>query len=75
MLTKETSFPLQPGLDSSKTAHPSAPPPHFILVSDCFIDYAKAFVCVDYNSGKFLTRREYQTAWPFSWEICMQVRK
>ena len=49
MLTKETSFPLQPGLDSSKTAHPSAPPPHFILVSDCFIDYAKAFVCVDYN--------------------------
>ena len=25
------------------------------------------------NSGKFLKRWEYQTAWPASWEICMQV--
>ena len=38
----------------------------------CFIDYAKAFDCVDHNKcGKFLKRWEYQT----SWEICMQVRK
>ena len=28
----------------------------------CFIDYAKAFDCVDHtNSGKFLKRWEYQT--------------
>ena len=42
----------------------------------CFIDYAKAFDCVDTtNCGKFLKRWEYQTTWPASWEICMQVRK
>ena len=38
----------------------------------CFIDYAKAFDCVDH---KFWKRWEYQTTWPASWEICMQVRK
>ena len=27
------------------------------------------------NSGKFLKRWEYQTSWPASWEICVQVRK
>ena len=27
------------------------------------------------NSGKSLKRWEYQTTWPVSWEICMQVRK
>ena len=27
------------------------------------------------NSGKFLKRRDYQTIWLASWEICMQVRK
>ena len=27
----------------------------------CFIDYAKASDYVDYNSGKFLKRQEYQT--------------
>ena len=26
----------------------------------CFIDYAKAFVCITTNSGKFLKRWEYQ---------------
>ena len=42
----------------------------------CFIDYAKAFDCVDtINYGKFWKRWEYQTTWPASWEICMQVRK
>ena len=25
--------------------------------------------------GKFLRKWEYQTTWPASWEICMQVRK
>ena len=27
------------------------------------------------NCGKFWKRWEYQTKWPGSWEICMQVRK
>ena len=42
----------------------------------CFIDYAKAFDCVDHNKlWKILKEMEYQTIWPASWEICMQVRK
>ena len=43
----------------------------------CLIDYAKAFDCVDHNKycGKFLRRGEFQTTWPASWEICVQVRK
>ena len=42
----------------------------------CFIDYAKAFNCVDHiNCGKFWKRWEYQTTWPASWEICLQVKK
>ena len=42
----------------------------------CFIDYTKAFDCVDHiNCGKFFKRWKYQTTWPASWEICMQVKK
>ena len=43
----------------------------------CFIDYAKAFDCVDHNKlWKILKEmgipgREY----PASWEMCMQFRK
>ena len=36
----------------------------------CFIDYAKAFDCVEISE-----RDEYQTTWPTSWETYMQVRK
>ena len=32
-------------------------------------------LCADHNSGKFWKGWEYQTTWPASWEICMQVRK
>ena len=33
----------------------------------CFIDYAKAFVCVDHtNCGKFFKRWEYQSTSPIS---------
>ena len=39
-----------------------------------FIDCAKAFDCVDQNQ-LWKKRWEYQTTWPASWEICMQVRK
>ena len=42
----------------------------------CFIDYAKAFDCVDHNKlWKVLKETEYQTTWPASWDACMQVRK
>ena len=42
----------------------------------CFIDYAKAFDCVDHNKlWKIWKRWKYQTTWPDSWETCMQVRK
>ena len=41
----------------------------------CFIDYAKAFVWITVNCGKFWKRREYQTSYPASWEFCIQVRK
>ena len=41
-----------------------------------FIDYAKAFDCVDHNKlWNILKEMEYQTTWPASWETCMQVRK
>ena len=40
------------------------------------MDYAKAFDYVDHNElWKILKEMEYQTTWPASWEICMQVRK
>ena len=42
----------------------------------CFIDYAKAFDCVDHNKPwSILKEMEYQTTSSASWEICMQVRK
>ena len=44
-------------------------------MSFCFIDYAKAFDCVDHKKLENSERWEYQTTWPASWETCMQVRK
>ena len=42
----------------------------------CFIDYAKAFDCVEHNKlWQILEEMAYQTTWSASWEICMQVRK
>ena len=42
----------------------------------CFIDYTKTLtVWITTNCGKFLKRWKYQTTWPASWDICMQVRK
>ena len=32
-------------------------------------------VWITTNYGKFFKRWEYQTTWPASWEICMQVKK
>ena len=42
----------------------------------CFIDYEKPLtVWITINCGKFWKRWAYQTTWPASWEICMQVKK
>ena len=42
----------------------------------CFIDYAKAFDCVDHNKlWKILKEMAIPEHSPASWEICMQVRK
>ena len=42
----------------------------------CFIDYAKAFDCMDHNKlWKILKEMEDQTTWSASWETYMQVRK
>ena len=45
----------------------------------CFIDYTKAFNCVDHNKlWEILQEMEdslEKTTLPASWEICMQVKK
>ena len=42
----------------------------------CFIDYAKAFDCLDHKKlGKFLKRWEYHATLPVSWETCRQAKK
>ena len=42
----------------------------------CFIDYAKAFECVDHNKlWKILKEMAIPDHLTCSWEICMQVRK
>ena len=41
-----------------------------------FIDYTKDFDCVEHNRlWKILQEMGYQTPWPASWEIYMQVKK
>ena len=38
----------------------------------CFIDFTKAFDCVDHNKlWKILKELEYPTTLPASWEICI----
>ena len=41
----------------------------------CFIDYAKVWLWIITNCGKFFKTWEYQTTLHASWETCMQVRK
>ena len=67
---EEPETKLQTSAGSSKEQGNSRKNIHF-----CFIDYAKAFVWITTNCGKFWKRWEYQTTWPASWEICMLVRK
>ena len=42
----------------------------------CFIDYTKAFDCVDHNKlWEILQEIETPDTLPASWEICMQVKR
>ena len=41
----------------------------------CFIVYAKAFVWLTTDCGKFYKRWEYQTTLPASRETCIQVKE
>ena len=41
----------------------------------CFIDYAKAFDCMNHNKLWKIKRWVYQTTLPASWEIYIQVKK
>ena len=41
----------------------------------CFINYVKAFDCVDHDKLENSQSQEYQTTLPASWEISMQVKK
>ena len=46
------------------------------IIYMCFIDYAKAFDCVDHNKlWKILKEMGIPDHLPASWEICMQIRK
>ena len=68
---EEPEIKLRTSAGSSKKAREFQKSTHFF-----FIDYAKVFDCVGHNKlWKTLKNMEYQTTWPASWEICMQVRK
>ena len=42
----------------------------------CFLTLPKPLtVWITINCGKFFKRWEYQTTWPASWKICLQVKK
>ena len=41
----------------------------------CFIDYTKAFDCVDHNKLKILKEVEISDHLTADWETCMQVKK
>ena len=64
----ETRLPISTG--SSKKQESSG------KISISAFDYTKSFdVWITTKCGKFFVRWDYQTTWPASWEICMQVKK
>ena len=65
---EEPQIKLPASAGSSKKQESSKKPIYF-----CFIDYAKAFDCVDHNKLENSERDGNTRA--ASWEICIQVRK
>ena len=77
---------VQPGFRKGRGARDQIANIHWIIkkprefqknIYFCFIDYAKAFDCVDHRKlWKILKEMGIpDPTWPASWEICMQVRK
>ena len=62
--------PDQPPLDHWKSK--SVPEEYLLLL---YWLCHSLWLCGPQQTGKFWKRWEYQTTWPASWEICMQVRK
>ena len=48
------------------------PEKHLLLL---YLLCQSLWLCGSQQTEKFFKRWEYQTTWPASWEICMQVRK
>ena len=57
-------------LDQRKSK--SVPEKHLLLL---YWLRQNVWLCGSQQTGKFLKRWDYQTTWPASWEICMQVKK
>ena len=69
--SREPEIKLPTSVGSSKKQESSRK-----IIYFCFIDYAKAFDCVDHNKmWKFFQDIGYQTTLPASLYICMQVKK
>ena len=47
----------------------------FVYSQSCVFSTFASFVWITTNYGKFFKRWDYQTTWPASWEICMQIKK
>ena len=73
-------------LDLEKADEPEIKCQHLLIIKKtrafqkniyfCFIDYAKAFDCVDHNKlWKILKELGIPDHLTASWEICMQVKK
>ena len=73
-------------LDLEKAEKPEIKLPTFIVSSKKQESFRKTStsaltmpkpltVWITINCGKFWKTWEYQTTWPASWEICMQVKK
>ena len=68
---KEPEIKLPTSAGSSKKARQFQKKIYF-----CFIDYAKAFDCVDhYKLWKILQEKDIPDHFTCPWEICMQVKK
>ena len=68
---KEPEIKLPTSAGSSKKQESSRK----TCISDLLTMPKPLTVWIMINYGKFFKRWEYQTTWPASWEICMQVRK
>ena len=65
----ETKLPISVGLSKKQESSRET------SISALLIIPKSLTVWITTNCEKLLKRWEYQTTWPASWEICMQVKK